>query len=357
MAWQKIRAAVTPLFFCAVLCSGVMLLAFSCSHTQTNEDEGDEILADSGDPNEDITKNDQLSDLESSVIPSGNPEENSLDSLEDSIGSSGGSKSSSSGVYTGNARVPQIPGAALDVDGTKLNRFYFVRNGDTAESVAQLIFNNPAQAKDIMRWNPKAGWKAGSLLFYASPDSPSDNRMQSFYQERNVPVTKYTVAPGDWLSRIATKQLGSAHSWKEIAVVNGLESPDAIEKGQELALYPVDLRPYSSKGTSVASRGSESAASGSEASAQPPPVVEPPPDSGGPAEPPSLPGASTGDEGSDTQSGFNLSRALQDNMFAMGIGGVMLLLLVALLALNKKKRSSRRDDLGDELPAPKLKRK
>lgn len=149
-------------------------------------------------------------------------------------------------IFARTSRVPKIPSKAVKRDGTPLNRFYFVREGDSPESVSNLVYGTPDHASDLRKWNGR-GWTAGKIVYYASPVDPSEKKMRSFYQEKSVQPEEYTVERGDWLSKIAKKNLGSARSWKEIAVVNGMATPDSIEVGQKLAIYPKDLSGYSGK--------------------------------------------------------------------------------------------------------------
>jgi nucleoid-associated protein YgaU len=150
--------------------------------------------------------------------------------------------------WGGVSHLPTIPQAAFKRKGESLNRFYFVRKGDTPASVSELIYGSSNKAKKLKAWN-KGAWKPGKLIFYASAQSPDDTQMQSFYKERGIQNGEYTIKRGDWLSKVAKQLLGHAGSWKEIAIINGLSSADAIEKGQHLAVYPADLR----SGTPVAS--------------------------------------------------------------------------------------------------------
>lgn len=139
----------------------------------------------------------------------------------------------------GGGGIPKVPAEALQKGGANLNRFYFVRNGDTKASVAEMIYGDSAKAADLGKWN-KGEFAPGRLVYYQSPQSPDDKDMKPFYQEKGIAPVDYTVKKGDWLSRIAAKKLGSSASYKEIAVLNGIDRPQAIEVGQKLSLYPLD---------------------------------------------------------------------------------------------------------------------
>lgn len=138
------------------------------------------------------------------------------------------------------ARTPKVPQSSFLKKGARLNRFYFVRKGDSSKKLSQLFFGDASHDKKLRLWNG-ARWLPGSMVFYASPQDPHDTRMVSYYQENQVAPEEYKVRRGDSLSSIARKKLGHVRSWKEIAVVNGIESPNALEAGQLLALYPRDL--------------------------------------------------------------------------------------------------------------------
>lgn len=138
------------------------------------------------------------------------------------------------------ARVPKIPKKAFNRSGSKLNRFYFARKGDSPLKASQLLYSNSKLTKKLARWNGKV-WAPGQVIFYTSPVDPKDKKMVSFYEERNIQPEEYQVKSGDWLTRIAHKKLGSMKSWKEIAVINQLKTPGSIEVGQSLAVYPKNL--------------------------------------------------------------------------------------------------------------------
>ncbi len=144
----------------------------------------------------------------------------------------------------GSFKVPKIPAKPIVKNGTSLNRFYFVRRGDTPASVAQMIYGSESHASDLKKWNPASQWSPGQIVFYSSPVNPKDNQIGSFYRENGVEAEEYTVGKGDWISKVAFKKLGSPESWKEIAVINGMSRPDKIEVGQRIAIYPKDLSKF-----------------------------------------------------------------------------------------------------------------
>jgi len=257
------------------------------------------------------------------------------------------------------ASVPTIPEKSFEKLGYNLNRFYFLRNGDTRESVSELIYGNQKNAGELGRVNKGRPWKAGTLIYYVSPIEPKDRAMHSFYQERNVPPSDVTVGRGDWLSSIAKAKLGSPDSWKEIAVVNGLDSPDSISVGKRLAVYPKDLRPYSNEALAQAQKSKEQEVAESAPPPPPKPVeaVAPPPPPAPVAPPPPPAPPVTAKKDSSKPDALNIGKLIEQNLFAVAVGGVILLLGIALMALNKKK--SRRDDFGEDgfSAPPKVRRK
>lgn len=143
-------------------------------------------------------------------------------------------------VVAVNVRTPEVPKESVWRKGQTLNRYYFVRNGDSAESVSQMIFGSEAQAETLKSLNP-GKWVIGKLVMYTSPENAKDVEMQSFYEERGVSPEEYTVQRGDWLSKISTQTYGHAQSWKEIAAVNGLRDPNQLKVGMKISLYPAEM--------------------------------------------------------------------------------------------------------------------
>lgn len=251
----------------------------------------------------------------------------------------------------GLGKVPQIPGRAIKVKNKLLNRFYFVRKGDTPAKVSSLLYGSPTHAKDLTNWNTKSGtWRPGKLVFYSSPTQPEDAQMQSFYQERSVPAEEYEVAQGEGITTIAKNQLGNPGSWKEIAVVNGLDKPSDLESGKKLTIYPKDLSPY---GAAAALALAANRSTPEPTPAQPAVSNTPPPmEAQAPAPPPvdKMPTPPTDlNKGKKApQKGFDVGVFLKQNLFTLAMGGVVALLLVTLLAVNKRKKKTKKDDFMDD---------
>jgi len=136
-------------------------------------------------------------------------------------------------VLTEKAAVATAP---IPSEGASLNRFYFLRKGDTPKKVSEMIYGNSRFAKNILSWNT-VKWLPGEVIYYQSPKNKKDSKLGSFYQEKKLSPSEYRVAKGDSLSLIAKRFLGHYRSWKEIATVNGLKEVNQIPVGVRLALY------------------------------------------------------------------------------------------------------------------------
>ncbi|MSP18875.1 MAG: LysM peptidoglycan-binding domain-containing protein [Bdellovibrionales bacterium] len=253
-------------------------------------------------------------------------------------------------------RVPKIPSKAVTRRGTKLNRFYFVRKGDSANKVSTLIYGSSKNAGNLKKWNGK-NWTPGKILYYVSSKNPKDPKMDSFFKENGVTPDSYTIGEGDWLSKIANNRLGSPKSWIEIAVVNGIRNPKTLETGQKIAVYPKDLT-LKPEPVMIAI---------AEPIVQPPVVIEapvtPPVVTTPPVMEPSVEEAVVDPVVTSSPiAGFNIKKFIEQNMFAglMGLAGFFLVLLL-ITKKRKKNNAMANDDFADGedsfQPPTKLKRK
>lgn len=294
--------------------------------------------------NEDLSKDSALNDVlglpSDADIAKAAREEEMSKARTASLGEGGGQ--SVEQPWSGVSRLPSIPQSAIKRKGKSLNRFYFVRKGDTPASVSELLYGSAGQAKDLKAWN-KGAWKPGKLLFYASAQSPTDTQMQSFYKERGIQNGEYTVKKGDWLSKVAKNLLGHPGSWKEIAIINGLSSADAIEKGQRLAVYPADLRGGAPAGglaqnidptvqPTVPPAGTPDSFQADSGLQNAPPVP-----SGGP------------NKKITKKSGLDTLLILKQEWITIVFGSVVVLFLIALLIVNKR-RKARRNTATEDVP-------
>lgn len=249
------------------------------------------------------------------------------------------------------SRTPKIPTAGFERGGTTLNRFYVARQGDSWSSVSELVYGSGGRSKELAKWNG-GGLTPGKVVYYNSPGQPTDSSMQSFYQERGIAPQPYVVKKGDWLSTIAKELYGNYGSWRELAVVNGIQQPDKIEPGQQLSVYPSDLRGYSGGGSYAQAPPAQAQAAAEEEPPPPPPQAEappaiPPPAMDSPSIPPPVPPALK--PAKAPKKGFSIARILKQELFPIAIGGIILLLALSLLIVNKRKKAGAAgEDFADD---------
>jgi hypothetical protein len=258
-------------------------------------------------------------------------------------------------------KVPKIPAKAITRKGTKLNRFYFVRQGDTSKHVSELIYGTPNQASKLVKWNGKS-WVPGKVIYYSSAEKPKDPKMDSFYKEKGIAFEEYTVSSGDWLSKIALKKLGSPKSWVEIAVINGIKSPKTLEVGQKIAIYPKDLTAKPVETMIAKNEPVEQPVKQPAPVEPPPPAVQPPAPQPAEAEAP-VAAPTPKPEVKSAPVGFDSQKFIEQNMFAILIflAAFFLLLLMVVKRRNKARAAVSSEDFGDGeegfQPPTKLKRK
>ncbi len=133
---------------------------------------------------------------------------------------------------------------AFQKNGSWVNAFYFVRSDQESwAGISQKIYGSAARAKELAAWNSNIKLAAGTVVYYNSPNRPGDSaNMKSFAQDFGVPLEKYTVRKGDWLSKLALAKYGNVKLWKEIRALNPkLRNPNLIEIGQVIELAPAAL--------------------------------------------------------------------------------------------------------------------
>jgi len=258
-------------------------------------------------------------------------------------------------------KAPKIPRRAFVRKGSQVNRFYFARKGDSPKKISQLIYSNFKFTKKLARWNG-AVWSPGQVIFYVSPLDPKDKKMASFYQERNIQPEEYQVRSGDWLTRIAHKKLGSVKSWKELAVLNGLKTPNSIETGQTLAVYPKNLfealqapaeqklakeeevpMVQPSKPEPLLAKPAEPLPVFENKIPEPAPSLAPAPVTPPPAamqapsvEEPESPAEEIGNGAEQPAAAMNWDQVVEQNSIAILIGAALIILLLALAARKKR---------------------
>ncbi len=247
--------------------------------------------------------------------------------------------------YTG-AVVPRIPERAVTRSGKSLNRYYFLRQGDTAKSVSSLLYGDASHSTDLKKWN-KGRWMPGKVVYFASSVQPDDAQMISFYDERGLTPDQHKVGAGETMSTIAKKMLGSVSSWKELAVVNGLTRPDSLKRGQTIKVFtsleastPVVQTPVETAPAQIAPPPAEPVA------AQPPMPADTKiagantaPDMGAvpPGQDPLAEDLNKPKKKPRKEGGLNFGRILSQNSFALTMALGIGLLALALRMVNKRK--------------------
>lgn len=148
-----------------------------------------------------------------------------------------------------------LPKDSVWKKGHTMNRFYFLRSGDTAEKMAEMIYGDKAKAEELSTWNPGT-WSTGKVIVYESAVTPNDTEMKSFYEERELPSEAYTVKKGEKLAAIAQAIYGDKASVAEIAAFNGLGKNAKVAEGTVINVFPASI-PALEKEETVAVTSSE----------------------------------------------------------------------------------------------------
>lgn len=133
--------------------------------------------------------------------------------------------------------------AVTEVDGVKLNRFYFLRPGDHTEKVSELLYGNRSMADKLVKWNGGVqNWVPGNRIVYPSPVNKNDTQFTSFYEEGRVAFKEYRVQKGENLKTLAARFYGDVRCWSELAHVNSLPLASAtVSEGVVLKFAPEKL--------------------------------------------------------------------------------------------------------------------
>jgi LysM repeat protein len=91
-------------------------------------------------------------------------------------------------------------------------------------------------ASSLTTTPPLGGGGAGSPGFGLSPTAPHPGDNPTLLSETPMSGNTYVVKKHDTLETIAHKQLGAARYWKQIAKLNGIRDPKAIEVGEVLRM-------------------------------------------------------------------------------------------------------------------------
>ena len=141
---------------------------------------------------------------------------------------------------------------------------YLVKAGDTLSEIAQATLGSARRWREIVELNPGVGpasLRVGAILrlpevvgpISASTPTPARVAHTRVDPLLDVPASDRThiVAPGEVLSVIAQRELGSARRWREIVDFNPGLDPDRLKVGTVLALPE---GPPVSTGTSLVAR-------------------------------------------------------------------------------------------------------
>jgi nucleoid-associated protein YgaU len=138
--------------------------------------------------------------------------------------------------------APVVPTQPVTVAGKTLNRYYFVRQGDTAEAISNRLYGNLQKLTDLIAWNGnQVTWKPGKVILYLSASNPEDVTMQSYFDEQSLGAEPYTLHKGETLEKLAQARYGNGASWGEIAVLNKIADLSHAKNGQHLRLFPASL--------------------------------------------------------------------------------------------------------------------
>ncbi|MEM8835622.1 MAG: LysM domain-containing protein [Planctomycetota bacterium] len=125
---------------------------------------------------------------------------------------------------------------------------YRVQPGDTLWSIAERFYDDGRLHTELAAYNdgrivPGGGLRVGAtILVPGKGQLLSGARPQPAESPRDVPATSkprtYTVQPGDTLSVISQRLLGTSTRWDEILALNSeqLDAPEDLRVGMELRL-------------------------------------------------------------------------------------------------------------------------
>lgn len=135
-----------------------------------------------------------------------------------------------------------VAGSPFQADGFWMNAFYFVRKGDSWESISKNLYGRPDRAKLLKHWNPTLKLVPGYVLYYNSPSRPDDSQqIKVFSEDFSQPLQQVVVQSGETMKSIALAHYGSTASWLEIATLNPSITPKQLELGQTLTMQPAHV--------------------------------------------------------------------------------------------------------------------
>ena len=126
-------------------------------------------------------------------------------------------------------------------NGVLVNAIYFVRQGDSLNSIGQKIYGS-GSGVDFTIVNPhlKSGnLKVGQKVYYNSPQRPQDNsRLLTYYQDVQAPMLTYAARESENIRDLSENLLGHPRSWMEVWATNmEVESKWALEAPYQIRYW------------------------------------------------------------------------------------------------------------------------
>lgn len=132
---------------------------------------------------------------------------------------------------------------SFEKNGETVNRYYFLRLGDSAKSLSALFFGTVRRSEELIAINAEP-WKPGMIVYYRDIENSKKDKLTSFYKARKVASETHKVTEGETLSQIAERLYGHKNNWKELADANEIEKPEGFTAGTSIRAYPQNLARY-----------------------------------------------------------------------------------------------------------------
>ncbi len=129
-----------------------------------------------------------------------------------------------------------------DVSADQLPGKYTVKEGDTLFTIAEKYYQDGEQFSEIAKANNLANAdqiETGQILELpklTAQEALGTGGGNSTIWGDKIEGDTYTVAEGDWLSKIAGRAYGDIMAFDKIAKANNIQNPDQIEPGTILAI-------------------------------------------------------------------------------------------------------------------------
>ena len=132
-----------------------------------------------------------------------------------------------------------------DIAPEKLPGKYTIKEGDTLFSIAQKYYGDGYKYTNIASANnltdPNAIEKGQVITIPTLDSQPVIETVEATMENQTswgakIEANSYTVAEGDWLSKIAGRAYGDIFSYDKIAKANNITNPNVIEPGMVLVI-------------------------------------------------------------------------------------------------------------------------